>query len=420
MGERSMNRVLMVAYHFPPFKGGSGVHRTLQFVRYLPEHNWEPIVLTPTSNAYATKDTSEENNEPLSAIVHRSFALDTARHLSLWGRYLRCTALPDRWISWFFTALPKGLLIIRRYRPQILWSTYPVATAHLIGYALSRLTGLPWIADFRDPLGQTGYPADPLTRKAYWALERGVIHNSQANVFTTQGTLNLYQKRYTDVGEKGWSLIPNGFDESVFQEAESLSHTGKNRKSFLLVHSGLLYPSERNPEPFFKALAAFISQTNIQSEKLEIVLRGSGNEANYKAHLGELGLENHVFLKPGISYRQAIAEMLDADGLLLFQGTSCNQQIPAKAYEYIRAGKPILALTDPDGDTARLLHDSGAPVVMASMHDSLDIYNGLLSFLDLLRNPRPEPETDPSPYSRRSRTAELAALLERVSQGESP
>jgi hypothetical protein len=96
-------------------------------------------------------------------IVERAFALDASRQLAVRGRYPAFMARPDRWVSWWLGAVPKGLAMIRKYRPQAIWSTYPIATAHKIACTLQRLTGLPWIADFRDPMAQDGYPEDRKT-----------------------------------------------------------------------------------------------------------------------------------------------------------------------------------------------------------------------------------------------------------------
>src|SRR5262249_9172147 len=147
---RTGKRILMIAYHYPPCRGSSGLQRTLGFTRYLPAHQWEPIVLTVRPMAYADVGHDQTEDVPATIAVRRTFALDTARHCGIGGRYLGWMALPDRWVSWVVSAVPAGLQLVRRYRPDVLWSTYPIATAHLIGLTLQRLTGIPWIADFRD------------------------------------------------------------------------------------------------------------------------------------------------------------------------------------------------------------------------------------------------------------------------------
>jgi hypothetical protein len=145
-----MKRILMIAYHFPPLRGSSGIQRTLAFSRDLREHGWHPIVLTVNPRAYPNTGADLMNDVPADVPVHRAFALDTSRHLSIRGRYPKFLALPDRWSSWSLGGIPAGLGLVRRYRPQVLWSTYPIATAHLIGLGLHSITGIPWVAGDRE------------------------------------------------------------------------------------------------------------------------------------------------------------------------------------------------------------------------------------------------------------------------------
>src|SRR5712664_704149 len=125
-----MSRVLMVAYHYPPCFGSSGIQRTLKFSRYLPDGGWDPIILTAHPRAYPDTNSAQLSEIPSGLPVHRAFALDAARHLVFGRHYSRWLALPDRWGSWWPGGVVAGLRLVRRYRPAVLWSTYPIATAH--------------------------------------------------------------------------------------------------------------------------------------------------------------------------------------------------------------------------------------------------------------------------------------------------
>lgn len=405
-------RVLMVAFHFPPMKGSSGIQRTLRFVQHLPEFGWEPLVVSAHPRAYpSTGDDDLLRDIPAGTVVERAFALDTARHLSLGGRYLRAAALPDRWITWFPAAVAAGLRLIQRYRPQVLWSTFPIATAHLVGLALQRLTGLPWVADFRDPLGQPSYPSHGPTRKAYWAVERATVRRAARCVFTTPGTLRTYAARYPQLPRDRWCLIENGYDEQSFQEAEALVDRYKNENGAkVLLHSGLLYVSERNPTAFFDVLAELQQEGRISPEKLQVVFRASGHTEEYRTLISARGLESLVRLEPPIAYREALAEMLGADGLLLFQAANCNDQIPAKTYEYLRARRPILALTDEAGDTAAVLRTTPSAIVVP-MDSREMIKTAVPNFLCRLES-RPEAVQSRMQHSRRERTKGLSRVLD--------
>ena len=139
----------MIAFHYPPLRGSSGIQRTLAFSRDLRDHGWEPIVLTAHPRAYENTGDDQLADIPEGVPVYRPFALDAARHLALRGAYPKLLALPDRWSSWSLGAIPCGLGILRRHRPDLIWSTYPIATAHVIGRWLHTLSGTPWVADFR-------------------------------------------------------------------------------------------------------------------------------------------------------------------------------------------------------------------------------------------------------------------------------
>ena len=414
-----VKRVLMIAFHYPPMRGSSGIQRTLKFSQYLPESGWEPIVLTAHPQAYSS--TSNEQIAEISdqVAVYRAFALDTSKHLSFKGCYPGLFALPDRWISWWLGALPMGLHLIQKYRPDVIWSTYPIATAHLIGLSLCRLTGLPWVADFRDPMTDVDYPPDPLTRRMYqWIEEKTLSHCSRA-VLTTPGAIKNHEARFPQIPASRFCLIENGYDEENFAAAEA-GLAGKKinkNKQFMLVHSGIIYPSERDPAPFFEALSALLQQGLITAERLKVILRATAHDDYLLRLIYQYRIEDIVSLAPPISYREALAEMLAADGLLILQASSCNNQIPAKLYEYLRARRPILALTDPAGNTAAALIYLGVDTI-APLDSKNDIMRELLRFLALIeRNEAPIASVEKTlATSRRSRTRELSELLDYVAQ----
>jgi len=247
----------MIAFHYPPFEAGSGIHRTLKFSRYLAEFGWHPIVLSANPMAYWHVSDKRLAEIPADVPVSRAFALDTARHLAFRGKYLKWMALPDRWSSWWLSGVPAGLALIRKHKPQVIWSTYPIATAHLIGLTLHRLSGIPWIADFRDSMSEDDYPSDPTVRKVYRWIESQTVKSCDRAVFTTPGAFRMYSLRYPEIQMCRWAVIPNGYDEEDFILAQRLVAPKEviTHGQITLVHSGVLYPSERSPLAFFSALA---------------------------------------------------------------------------------------------------------------------------------------------------------------------
>jgi glycosyltransferase involved in cell wall biosynthesis len=412
-----MRRALLIAYHYPPLRGSSGIQRTLAFSRYLREYGWQPIVLTAHPRAYAETSEDQLRDVPPDVPVYRAFALDTARHLAWRGAYPKWLALPDRWSSWALGAVPLGLWIARRYRPAILWSTYPIATAHAIGASLHRLTGIPWVADCRDSMTEPGYPADPTVRDSYLGIERRAVSRASRVVFTTPGALRMYAERYPQVPPARWAVIPNGYDEERFLDAERERPARAPGSPRVLVHSGILYPSERDPRAFFSALGTLRRDGRISAATLQVVLRATSFDDHYRPMLREAGIDDIVRLEPAVGYRAALAEMLDADGLLLFQASNCNHQIPAKVYEYFRARRPIFAMTDPAGDTAGMLAAAGVDTV-APIDSAPRIAEGLARLLDAIplgTAPLPSPD-EVRRHSRRSQAGDLAAVFDSLAR----
>ena len=408
-----MKKVLMIAYHFPPLAGSSGIQRTLRFVQQLPELGWEPIVLTADPRAYERTGEDLLDEIPPGLVVRRAFALDTARQLSLGGRYLGFLARPDRWMTWRYGGVAAGVSLIRQHSPDVLWSTYPIATAHLIGRALARRSGLPWIADFRDPMAQDGYPADPAMWRSFKDIETDAVAGARFSTFTTPGAAREYQRRYPAAAER-IRVLENGFDEESFSGLSPQAVPEPlTPGAVTLLHSGIVYPSERDPTQFFLAIAQMADAGDVRPGELVIRFRAAGHDDLLRALAQQYGIEPFIEIVSPIPYRAALQEMLRADGLLVLQAANCNEQIPAKVYEYLRAGRPIVALTDPAGDTAGVVRAAGLDAI-ARLDDVADIVALLRRFLASVRAGK---AALPSPAyvtasSRRGRTRELAALLD--------
>ncbi|WP_114971816.1 glycosyltransferase [Rhodoferax ferrireducens] len=405
----------MIAYHFPPLAGSSGIQRTLRFVQHLPSLGWQPLVLSAHPRAYEKTSDDLLADVPASTVVRRAFALDTARHLQIAGRYLGWMARPDRWISWKFAAIREGLKLIDEFKPDVIWSTYPIATAHVIASALHRKTSIPWVADFRDPMAQAGYPADPLTWQSYQDIEADAAAHARYCVFTTPGAARMYQQRYPAAASR-MVVLENGYDEESFASVAPPPNgayaEGAIRHPLVMLHSGIVYPSERDPTQLFGALGRLQKTGALGPADLRIRFRASVHDDLLQSLARTHGAQDFIELCPAIPYREALAEMLAVDALLVMQASNCNAQIPAKIYEYLRAGKPILGLTDPEGDTAGVLR--GAGLTNVARLDSVDEIARVLPAL--VRGWREGKAVLPHTLavqqaSRRGRSQALAALL---------
>ena len=352
----------MIAYHFPPLAGSSGIQRTLRFVQHLPALGWQPLVLTASPNAYERTSDDLLAEIPAGTVVRRAFALDTARHLQIGGRYAGWMARPDRWTSWQFDGVRQGLKLIEEFKPDVIWSTYPIATAHVIAAKLHQKTGIPWVADFRDPMAQDDYPADLVTRQKYRDIEANAAAHAHCCVFTTPGAARIYQQRYPANASR-MMVLENGYDEESFAATGPQVEVGTPveavKRPLVMLHSGIVYPLERDPNQLFQALGQLHKAGTLSPADLRIRFRASVHDDLLQSLAQAHGAQEFIELCPAIPYRAALAEMLAVDALLVMQASNCNAQIPAKIYEYLRAGKPILGLTDPVGDTAGVLHGAG-------------------------------------------------------------
>lgn len=407
-----MKSLLMIAFHFPPIQGSSGIQRTLGFARHLPEFGWQPIVLTAHPRAYPSTTNDLADRLPPDLQVIRAQAWDASRHFAIRGRYPAALARPDRWLSWWFGAVPAGLAAIRRLRPNALWSTYPIATAHHIGATLQAHSGLPWVADFRDPMAQDDYPPDPVTRRHYADLDQRTVTQASRTFLTTPTAVADYRRRYPQHAHR-IDLLENAFDDAAFRQAET-SHEADagplapGRRT--LLHSGIVYPSERDPSQLFEALA-HLQRTQPQVyEALQIRFRAPVHDRLLEDLARQHGVRQAVQILPALGYRDALAEMRRADGLLILQASNCNAQIPAKLYEYFRAQRPIIALTDPAGDTAACCRAAGIDTD-APLDDAIAIANRLTQFVNGTLPPSIAPAATIAQASRRARAQQLAAAL---------
>jgi hypothetical protein len=310
--------------------------------------------------------------------------------------------------------------MIRAQRPRLIWSTFPIATAHLIGLALHRLTGLPWVADFRDPMLQPAYPTHKAQRRLYAWIEQQTIRRCSKAVFTTHGAMLSYRERFPQMDPDKFVVIENGYEEDAFgAPADNPSvPTPAAGRPLTLVHSGLLYDTGRDPSAFLDALARLKARGVIGADTLRVVLRAPGNSSAVSALIERYGVADIAATAEPVPYREALAEMALADALLLVQGTPFNNQIPAKVYEYFRARKPIFGLVDHQGETARVLGAAGFDD-MAFIDDAAEIAARLERFLMRLREGAAHVASTElvERSSRAHRARQLAGLFDEVVQG---
>jgi len=409
------NALLMVAWLYAPAGGSSGVLRPLKFSKYLPARGWIPHILTVRESLYRHIDHSLLGDIPADASLHRTLAVDFGRHLAVRGRHLVPFALPDRYIGWLPFAVARGLRVIRRHGITALYSTSPTPTAHLVAAALKALSKVPWVADFRDPWVEepgSSLAARPWRHRIQGSLERLVVRSADRLTVTTPDLRADFLSRYPDLPPDKVQVIYNGYDEEDFAGLGPASRPDR----FEIMHAGLVDREFRNPFPLFDTVSSLIGEGQLLREHVRITFLGISSwlrSPEFAARVKHLGLEDVVQLVPRVSHGEALRRLGRSAVLLLLQASDDTRSlIPAKAFEYLRLGRPILALTL-NGATAHLLKDMDQCHVL----DPADQFGLRNAVLHLYRSWQLSPDgcqvsRPVQRYARQQLTGELSRLLD--------
>jgi glycosyltransferase involved in cell wall biosynthesis len=342
--DSNVRKVLLVTYHFPP-SGAVAVHRMLGLVRYLPKFGWQPIVVAPPRVPWEPEDASLLEQVPAGTVVERvpfpsGFLGKVARYLS-----------PDG--HWLWKARVACRRVIREHRPAAIITSSPPGCVHLAGLRMHHQFGLPWLADFRDPwVTNAVIPRWSLG----WRWERW----QEAKVMR-QATALIAN---TPLNERGWAAafpdlagkivtITNGFDPERF-----VASPRPHGQPLTILHAGELY-HERDPRPLLDALRDLQAQGGGRGVQLEFLGRLSGHRFDLAQEVRDRSMENAVHIAEMVPYTEALERMMRADILLIVNSPGYRIGVPAKLYEYLGAGRAILALAELDSDIAWVLRESG-------------------------------------------------------------
>ncbi len=412
-------KLLLVTRHFPP-GGGGGVQRPLKFATHLPALGIETHVLAPDVRDAARADAELEL--PTQAWIHRVRYVGPrsgrpdervlakqglgrlGTQAALLGRRL---LVPDENVPWSTVALPFAIRLVRREGIDVVLTTSPPPSLHLLGAAVKRATGAAWVADLRDPLTshphRRGYESRlaRLKETAVGGVARLVASRADAVVAAS----DAIAEEMRALEPKGRVVtIANGCD---FDDFSGLEHHPSD--SLRITHAGHFH-GKRDPKPFLRALA--------ESGLDDVVVRFAGDlRAADREYAESLGLGDRVELLGEVSRRRSLELQRDSEVLLLLipaAGGRGRDVVTGKIFEYLAAERPILAAVPPDGAAARLVRDTGAGVVSPS--DDVDALRKAL--LELHGRWR-EGKLDGTPLSpewrarlsRGGRVEELADLL---------
>jgi glycosyltransferase involved in cell wall biosynthesis len=285
--------------------------------------------------------------------------------------------VPDAKLGWWPGAVREGSRAIREERPDVIFSSAPPATTHLVAKALANRFRLPWVADFRDPWTDThyyeGHTRAYITRRIDESLERSVCVGADRLVFVSRLDLDAYADRHGG-GQKSVH-IANGYDELDFSKLPAVEPL---RDKFTLVHLGGI-GIERNPEALFRAARSLMDAKEIDPAQFRIQLIGNVQESVVAA-CQRANAESFVEIVPYVPHEEALSYAARAHALLLLITQSHHNLriLPGKTFEYIRYGKPIITLGPPGGEVDRILREVKAGEVL-SYDDAAGITEALRS-----------------------------------------
>jgi glycosyltransferase involved in cell wall biosynthesis len=362
-------KLLLVTMYFPP-SGGGGVQRPLKFASYLPALGIETHVLAPDDSKWIHSDA--ELPLPTQAWVHRAryvgpggrriadeqhgrSGIDLAvRRASTIGRRL---LMPDENVTWNATAIPKAISIARREGIDVVLTTSPPGSVHLIGAAVKKATGAAWVADLRDSIVQHPHRSNEgvaalVKERSRAGIARLVARRADAIVTAAEAITEEPRA----LGPAGRVVtIANGCD---FDDFAGLEHRPGDR--LRLTHAGSFF-GKRDPRPFLQALA--------DSGLEDVTVRFLGDfRPRDREFLESLHLGDRVELIDYAPRRESLRLQRDSDVLLLLipdAGGRGRGILSGKVFEYLAAERPILALVPPDGAAAQLIRETDAGVVAA-------------------------------------------------------
>ncbi len=377
-----MKKVLIITYYWPP-TGGSGVQRWVKFSKYLPQFGWQPIIYTPENPEMTSIDKTLEEDVPKEAIVIKRHITEFySLYRKLTGKknareqevnpinnqkktfkqklmlFLRGNLfIPDPRVTWVSPSVRFLKKYLKEHPVDIIVSTGPPQSMHLIARRLAKSTGIPWVADFRDPWTKMFYFKHLCLSK--WAerkhhrMEQQVLDDATVIVAVSPLVQDDFQIMTTTPVE----LITNGFDDDDFDQV--VEPDGY----FNVTHTGL-FASDGNPDVVWKALAEKCSQDSTFNDMLRIRLVGK-TDKEIIASINAAGLGNHLVDLGYQDHNVAIREQKNASLLILplRKEPEYKATLPGKLFEYIASGNPILGIGQTDGAMARIVNQTGTGVV---------------------------------------------------------
>lgn len=428
-------KVLIISYYWPP-AGGSGVQRALKFVKYLPEMGWDPIVYTPSNGEMPEQDLSlmkdiSPNLVKLTQPIFEPYTiykLFTGKRLkdkinpnfftqkksgikdklAIWIR--SNFFIPDARMWWIKPSISYLEKYLKDNKIDAVISTGPPHSMHLIALGIKEKLNIPWLADFRDPWTNIDFFKElTLTswaEKKHKQLEKKVL--TKANCVVSVG--KTWAEELEVIAERKVVVINNGFDPSDFE----LSTPIPLDNNFSIVHLGM-YSKGRNHEVLWKAVAELCAED--EGFKNEVKLKFYGKyDVSAIEYMQKYQLENQTEFFEYVPHSEIIKVQFASRVLYLSVNDTPNVKgiMTGKVFEYLAVKRPILCVGPEDGDAAEVLKNTGVGLIssftdLSKLKENIKIlYQQYKAGADVVNGSQIEQ------YSRKTQTAQLATLLERI------
>lgn len=451
-----MKKVLFLTYRFPP-QGGGGVQRTLKFTKYVRDFGWEPVVHTARNPYWPVWDETLLEEIPAGVRVYRTPAFEFERlehrltrllggrragahggggtgtagngarkpvaRRGGWLHAIRAAVhgsvlVPDPQIAWLPGALLRTLVIARRERIDVLVTSSPPNSVHLLGWLVAAALGRPWIADFRDPWTdgirrQRAYVGNPRRAALERAAERAVLRRADRAIVSAEPLRGRFLAKYPFLSPDRVVVLTNGYDPADFAAAETAGGSALETGCFHVTNTGNI-EAMFDAGPFFRAIAELVGEDPGLRADLRVNLFGA-KLGKCDADLAALGLTERVRYCGWVPHAQSLRRLQESDVLLMCQlrhPAGGGEKLSGKCFEYLRVDKPILCLTVP-GLTADLLAESGLGTVV----DPADVA-GIKTAIRQLYAQRREPVRGNAAliarFDRRHLTQRLVAIFDEL------
>ena len=436
-----MKRVLIISYYWPP-TGGSGVQRWVKFAKYLPEEDWQPVIYTPENPEQLAVDASLEAEVPSEAEVIRTritepYALykkvlrrsghskeavevnpvnaqnkSFLQKAAMWvrGNFFR----PDPRCLWIRPSVRYLKKYLEEHPVDLIVTTGPPQSMHMIGLRLAKETGLPWVADFRDPWTKIFYfkhlSMTPATERWHKKMEKAVLDEASAVVAVSP----LVQQEFQAMTDTPVELITNGFDECDFPSEKDTEAYGGPDKDFTITHTGL-FAADGNPTVLWDVLREKYQADDDFRKRLKIKLIGKNDEQILKA-LKDRGLQEALTDMGYQPHSVAVEQQRKASILILplRKEPEYKAVLPGKLFEYMASERPVLGIGQPDGAMAMILGEAKTGTVL-----DWDDKKGISEYIEKCWKMHLEGRlttvgADISRFTRRSTTRQMAGLFDRL------